>query len=202
MADISGLIVGGIGSVAGILALVYAHIANNNAKRSITVAGESRDLAVEANDLSRQSNTIATGAREIAQDANDISRRSEARETERHDVRWEEQWVSKQNGFYAIVKRGNDVAYHVKATATLDKGEHVVEADTVTEDGTQLRFRFGSEVYDRDKAALDEALRARSFSVPLRMHAVDVRIEWTTALGTPKLFTAVFPVQIVKLPGR
>jgi hypothetical protein len=63
VADISGLIVGGIGSIAGDVALVYAHIANTSAKESARIAEDSKDSAVEAIDLARQSNNIALSAR-------------------------------------------------------------------------------------------------------------------------------------------
>lgn len=202
IAGIVGAVVGTLGAAASGFALVYAHMANDKAKKSIAIAGDSRDLAVEANDLSRQSNTIATGARELAQDANDISRRSESRETERHDVRWEQAWLSKPNGHYMLIKRGNDVAHRVKAMASFENDERVIEAEAIAEDGTQLRFKFGSESYNRDKAAIDEAIRTGAYTVPVRLHSVQVRIEWETDLGTQKVFTENFPVQLVKLPGR
>lgn len=180
MADVS-LIVGIISTAAGVGAIAYAHMANLKAERSIAVAQESRDLAAEANEFNR---------------------RAEARQTERHDVRWEQTWVSKQHGSYVLIKRGNDVAHHVKATATFNKNEQVVEAETISEDGTELRFRFGSEAYDHDKAALDDAIRAGSFRVPLSIRGVQVRIDWTTELGNQKHFEERFPVEMIKPPMR
>jgi len=183
IAGIVGAVVGALGATASAVALVYAHMANDKAKRSITIAGESRDLAVEANDLSRQSNTIATGAREIAQDANDISRRSEARETERHDVRWDYGWLSKQQGIYALTKRGSDVAHHVKATVKLGSREMTQEVDAVAEDGARIQFRFGPHALEPDKTFGEVT---PSGMVVRKLNIVSVRVDWTTELGTPK----------------
>lgn len=66
----------------------------------------------------------------------------------------------------------------------------------------QLLFRFGSDAYDRDRAAINNAIRGGSMTVPMSMHVVKVRIEWATKLGRPQLYENVSPASLVKLPGR
>jgi hypothetical protein len=187
VADISGLIVGGIGSISGVVALIYAHIANTNAKQSTRIAEDSRDLAVEANDLARQSNNIALSAREIAQDANDISSRAEARETEHHDVYWEGGWDTGRPGDYFLMKRGAHEARSVKATIRYGDEEQTVTRDAMIGDNQPLRFRFASALRDYQT----EYSRRESIYNPVGHgvinHGVNERIEWTTPLGAPQL---------------
>jgi hypothetical protein len=185
VADISGLIVGGIGSIAGVVALIYAHIANTNAKQSTRIAEDSRGLAVEANDLARVSNTIASSARQLAEEANEISHRGEARETEHHDVRWEGGWDPGQPGDFILMKRGDHEARNVKATVRY--GDEEQTRDAVIGDNQPLRFRFSSAL--RDYQA--EYSRRESTYNPaghvLINHGVNERVEWTTPLGAPQL---------------
>ncbi|OBB33064.1 hypothetical protein A5792_11590 [Mycolicibacterium peregrinum] len=192
-----GLVVGGIGSAAGVGALVYAHIANSNAKKSSLAAGDSKQLAEQANDLARESNTIATDAKQLAEEANGISRRSEARDTEQHDVCWDEGWTSKAQGIFRLVKRGDDEAHNVKATVEFDNEEVVIAEPLVANDYHQLLFRFGSAAYDRERAAIADAARTRSMSVQARLYPVRVRVEWTTKLGTPQLYETAVPTMLV-----
>lgn len=194
MADLLGLIAGGIGSAAGVIALVYAHIANNNAKRSTRIAEDSRDLAVEANDLARESNTIALGASKAARKANDISARAEARETERHDVHWEGDW--QRPGIYVLTKLGADEACYIKATVTYDDERVTKTVETIVKDGHRLDFRFHTATADFDAEVIERQQQLRS-SDPHGIgvasmwgrhpHRVTERVEWTTAQGTPKL---------------
>jgi hypothetical protein len=195
MADISALIVGGIGSIAGIVALIYAHIAYTGSKESTRIANEGRDLAVEANDIARQSNTIATGAREIAQDANEISRRGEARETERHDVHWEGDWD--QPGRYVLTKLGDDEACYIKATITYDDEKVTKTVESIRGSGQQLVFEFPTAVADFRREAADHTRQLQvasnatfNLGVPWgqHLHSVVERVEWTTPQGNPKLF--------------
>lgn len=115
-------------------------------------------------------------------DANDISRRAEARETERHDVRWEYGWLSKQQGIYALTKRGSDVAHDVKATVKLGIHELTHEVAAVTEDGARLQFRFGPDALGPE--VLGETTRVGM--VLKKINFVSVRVDWTTELGTPR----------------
>lgn len=202
VADIAGLIVGGVGSVAGVAALAYAHIAYRSANAS-------KGVAVEANDLARESNSIAADARRLAEDANAFSHRAEARETERHDVRWDEGWLSQRDGVYVVIKRGDDPAYNVRATVEFDGQEQTLTADLLEEEGAQMRFQFPSAAHayaaEREEHREHHAAAAqrrdpdRLFGISLppqvtsspltqRYHYAAVRVEWVTALNTPKLW--------------
>ena len=74
-----GFIFGGIGGIAGLVAIVYAHIAYRGSKAS-------GKAATDANTVARESNDIAKDAKRLAEEANEISHRAEQREIERHDV--------------------------------------------------------------------------------------------------------------------
>lgn len=202
MADVAGLIVGGIGSIAGIVALVYAHIANSNAKaanlnadESTRIAKDSNALAVEANDLSKQSNNIALGARELAQEANDIRRRGEAREIERHDVHWDGDWD--EPGIYVLTKLGSDEARDVTATVVYDGERLIRTADLMVGDNRRLVFEFPTAARDfreevrqrqRQQDMTDPHGLGTSLSWGLNPHGVVERVEWSTRQGNPKLY--------------
>lgn len=194
---IAGLIVGAVGSAAGIGALVYAHFAYSNAKASSTTATDSKRLAEKANDLARESNTIAADAKELAAEANDISRRGEARETEQHDVRWEAGWTSKTQGIFRLVKRGDDEARNVRATVAFDNEELAHTEPVVANDYGQLLFRFGDAAYRRERQAVAEAVSASWRPAHTQLYTVRVRVEWTTKLGTPQLYTSNIPTTLI-----
>lgn len=201
MADIAGLIVGGIGSIAGVVALVYAHIANanakaanRNAKESTRIANDSNALAVKANDLSKQSNNIALGARELAQEANDIRRRGEARETERHDVHWDGDW--EEPGVYVLTKLGSDEARDLTATVVYDGERMTQTADLMVGDDRRLVFQFPTAARDfrdevrerqRQQDTADPYSLRSAMSWGLKPHWVVERVEWSTRQGNPKL---------------
>lgn len=196
-----GLLFGGLGSAAGLGALVYAHIAHRSANAS-------KGVAVEANDLARESNSIAADARRLAEDANSFSHRAEARETERHDVRWDDGWFSQTDGIYVVIKRGDDPAYNVRATVDFDGQEQTLTADLLEEEGAQMRFQFPSAAHayaaEREEHRAHEAAARRQkepfgplgmnlppqIASPLMQayHYAAVRVEWVTALNTPKLW--------------
>lgn len=208
MADISGLIVGGIGTIAGVIGVVYAHVAykaaqlsGRDAEESKQIAGESRNLAVEANDLARQSNNIATGARDMAKEANDIRRRSEARDTERHDVHWEGDWDTP--GRYLLTKLGDDEARDVTATVVYDglRGQQRVES--IRDNGEQIVFEFPQAMADFQNELRDHQRRVQSqgpynLGVPwgIHPHRVEERVEWTTPQGNPRLHQDDAPLTV------
>ena len=211
-AALVGAVVGGVGgalgAVAAIVALIYAHKANKKADASNTIAGASKNLAVEANDLSRESNAIAVTARELAAEANSYSHRAEAREVEHHDVRWDDGWLARNRGIYAVIKRGDDPAHNVRVTVEFDGQEQTDSVDLMEEEGGQIRFQFRSaaaayaaelEKYQAHQAAVERhnsADRRLPFGTGLspqitspfypEYHSANVRVTWTTALGTPK----------------
>lgn len=204
--------VGGLGGVAGaiaaVVALVYAHKANTKADTSNAIATDSKDLAVEANKLSRESNTIATAARDLAEEANNYSHRAEARETEQHDVRWDDDWLVPSHGIYAVTKRGRDSAHNVRITVVYDGQEQTQSVGLVEAEGAEIEFEFPSaaRAYAAElreyQAHLDAVRRHHEegsgpFGVGLSpavtspftpdYHSVEVRVAWVTALGTPKI---------------
>jgi hypothetical protein len=147
--SVGGLVTGVIGGGAGVWGVLYAHRALGAAEKSTTIAGE-------ANTLARESNAIAADARELAKDANKYSHRAEARETERHDVRWDDGWLSKTRGMYAITKRGDDPARKVRATVSFDGQEQSLTVEVLKEEGAQLHFEFPSAAaaYAEERAEL------------------------------------------------
>lgn len=200
-----GLIGGLLGVIVGAVAIVYAHQANNLARTSNTVAKDSKTLAVEANQLARDSNrlateanTIAGDARQLAEEANTYSQRSESRETERHDVHWEGDWV--RPGTYVLIKRGDDEAHQVKATVWADGDEVTQTAELVSQDGATLEFEFPQAL-----AAFRAEVRERErrpenpppFGVPEHLgpdwHSVVERVAWTTRHKAPKTHTSDDP---------
>lgn len=201
VADIAGLIVGSIGTAAGIAALIYAHVANRNARESTRIANDSKGLAEVANELARESNTIATDARQLAEEANQISHRGEARDTERHDVHWDGDW--KQPGVYILTKLGNDQARDVRATVTYD-GERVIQtAELMANEGDHLAFQFPTAVADF-RREVAEHIRHKQQSDAYAIsglwgahpHRVEERVEWTTPQGTPKLHEDTAPLTV------
>lgn len=171
---------GAVSAAVGIIAIIYAHLAN------------------------RKSNA----AEQLAKGAHDIAARGEAREIEQHDVRWEGQWDSRQPGRYLLIKRGGAEARNVRATVRYQgDDEQTVTADSVTEDGTALAFSFDEALrdYQDEYAARQEhayeaqqARRGRSVQgipIPTRVvmpymdrtyHVIE-RVEWVTPMDTPKL---------------
>lgn len=205
---IGGLITGVVGGGAGVAAVVYAHRALSTAERSTTIASDGLHLAAEATTLSRESNSIATDARKLAEDANAYSHRSEARETERHDVRWDDGWLIPSDGIYVVTKRGDDPAYDIRVTVEFDGQEQTGRADLLEEEGAQMRFRFprAADAYAAERAehrahqnastrhnepygpfGMNLPPQIVSPFMPTYHHAV-VRVEWVTARGTPKLW--------------
>jgi hypothetical protein len=182
------LIFGGVGAVAGLIALVYAHAAFRG-------GNQTSQLATDANDLAKGSNAIALDARRIAIEANDYSHRAEQRETERHDVYWEGDWV--EPGIYLLVKRGDDSARNVKATVYYDGNELSQSVDSLDHDGCGLEFSFPEAVadFEREVAQRAEDKANNNVGLPFAMldierphfHSVTERVEWMTPRGTPKL---------------
>lgn len=189
-----GLAIGGIGSAAGIGALIYAHVANRNAKESTRIANDSKGLAVVANDLARESNTIATDARELAQEANQYSHRAESRETERNDVDWDCDWDPGQPGRYLVRKRGRDDAHNVVATITYDGHEETVHHALMREDDV-LEFWFQQALadYQAEYRARENRYDPMGIAGLAETHMVNERIQWTTPLGTPHVHNEGLP---------
>ncbi|CAN5408336.1 hypothetical protein BH09ACT7_BH09ACT7_05100 [soil metagenome] len=186
----AGIIFGGVGAVAGVGALVYAHIAYRAGRASGTVAER-------ANDLANGSNEIALDARKIALEANEYSHRAEKRETERHDVWWECGWRQRSRGIYQLIKRGDDEAHDIKVTVVVSGEEVSGTYDLIAEDGEPIlcQFHGAANEFRRAQAARDEAKRLGAMNPygggmsppPLSALNIKVRVEWTTSLGTPKV---------------
>lgn len=185
--EVWALIFGGVGAVGGItgaIALLYAHAAFRGGKKS----GE---LAVEANDLAKGSNTIALDARRLAMEANEYSHRGEQRETEKHDVFWEGDWL--KPGTYILVKRGDAPAHNVKATVSYEGNEVTQTADVITEEGDGFEFDFPAAAADfkREVAERSKPKPTMPFAIPdiehPNYHSIHERVESTTPLGKPKL---------------
>lgn len=186
--DLWGLIFGGIGAVTGLVALYYAHSAKRGGEQTTK-------LATDANDLAKGSNSIALDARRIAMEANEFSHRAEQRDTERHDVHWDGDWV--EPGLYRLVKHGDDAAHNVKATVTYE-GETVTHTAAVVSDNEDwIDFKFASAVADFRRQV---EKRARPATPPpfgitalqsnwqsMDFHSITERVEWTTARGKPML---------------
>lgn len=201
---IVGMIVGGIGAAAGVMAIGYVHVAKGTAEQANTIAGDSKDLATKANELSRESNVTAADAKRLAEEANEYSSRAEAREVERHDVYWDGGWATR--GVYRLYKRGDDAAHDIVATVTVDREEQTVTAPLLHEEHSHLDFHFPGAVAKRDRdaeadaeaerraVAAEEKARQSGWPLaavsrspsPVRVEAITERVVWTTDRGTPK----------------
>lgn len=181
------VIFGGVGGIAGGIALIYAHIAYRSSK-------ESGRVATGANTLARDSNEIAKDAKRLAEEANEISHRSERRDTERHDVNWEGDW--RKPGVYVMVKRGHHEARAVVATVTFDGEEQTQRAEVISEEMHALEFSFpNAAVAFRRELAEDLRRKESAATHPSYMnppampvfHFLGERVEWSTIRGAPKL---------------
>lgn len=181
--EVLALIIGGIGAVVGVIALVYAHAAFRGGK-------DATKLAAEANHLAKDPNSVAHDARRIAMEANGYSHRAEQRETKRHDVYWEGDWV--EPGTYLLIKRGDDPAHNAKATVSYEGNEVSQSAAVIEEDGTGFEFVFPAAVADFEREVAERAEpKSLPFGIPdveyPKYHSTTERVEWTTPRGRPKL---------------
>lgn len=184
---IAGLIVGAVGSAAGIGALVYAHFAYSNAKASGSTADNSKRLAEKANDLARQSNIIAADARQLAEEANDTRRRGEAREIERHDVHWDGDWDAGQPGRYLLYKRGNADAHNVVATVTYGGESKTAQRDIMEGDDRVLTFFFDEALRDYQTEYRDRETRIDPYGMAMSLpYSINEFVQWNTELGAQK----------------
>jgi hypothetical protein len=99
-----------------------AREANEFSKRALTTGEGAKEAAVEANGIARAANTLA-------QEANDLFKQQDERSTERHDVRWEGEFV--EPGVYRLTNKGDHTAHKVVATVAYESDERQVEADEV-----------------------------------------------------------------------
>jgi hypothetical protein len=167
------MVFGGVSAVTAIIAVIYAHLANNKSSRA---------------------NAIASDAKVFAAAANDIAARGEAREVEPHDVHWEGSWDPRQPGRYLLRKRGNTEARDVRASVSYHGDEQVVIKASMAEDGATLVFEFRGALRDyqdeyaeRQYAANSAAAGILTAGHVMRTYPVRERVAWLTPLGTPKL---------------
>ncbi len=167
------MVFGGVSAITAIIAVIYAHLANNKSSRA---------------------NAIASDAKVFAAAANDIAARGEAREVERHDVHWEGGWDPRQPGRYLLRKRGNTEACDVRARVSYQGDEQVATEASMVEDGATLVFEFRGALSDyqeeyaeRQYAADSAAAGVFTAGHVLRTYSVRERVAWLTPLGTPKL---------------
>lgn len=99
-----------------------AQEANDFARRALTTGEGAKDAADKANDIARAANVLA-------KEANDLFKQQDERETERHDVRWEGEFV--RPGVYRLTNMGEHTAHRVVAKVIYDDEEQRVEAAEV-----------------------------------------------------------------------
>ncbi|MEW2577807.1 hypothetical protein [Streptomyces syringium] len=175
----TGDIAGWVGGAAGVIGLVYAHLANRQA---------------------RQANDKGDESIRIAEEANAYARRSDDRSIERDDVRWEGDWA--EPGQYTLVQKGEAAAHDVVATVCVDDEERTVRRSRVAH-GEALVFTFpeAALTYASEQRQLRqaraEAERRRGIAAwgpqpdPVMLgfysHSISERVDWATAHGTHKM---------------
>ncbi|GAA1457628.1 hypothetical protein NE857_21450 [Nocardiopsis exhalans] len=142
-----------------------AEKANGIAERMETLAQEANDFARRAltagegaNEIAVEANQIARGANDLAKEANDLFKKQDERAIERHDVRWEGEFV--RPGVYRLMNKGEHTAYDVKATVSFE-GEEVRREVAQVPGGESVEFAVPSaeEAYTKARKAIDK-LRA------------------------------------------
>lgn len=143
-----------------------------------------------------------------ASTSNALANRAEARATERHDVTWDDDWVTPSHGVYGVIKRGDDPAHKVHITVVFDGEEQTQKSELMEADGSLLTFEFPSAVqaysterrkrrqHTAEKRRAEERADAFPFSAAAQFvsppmpafHYITVRVTWVTALDTPKVW--------------
>ncbi|GAA1100206.1 methyl-accepting chemotaxis domain-containing protein [Nocardiopsis metallicus] len=142
-----------------------ARQANEVAERALTTGEGAKEAAIEANDIARAAN-------DLAKEANDLFKQQNERETERHDVRWEGEFV--EPGVYRLTNKGDHTAHKVEATVRYYEQERRVNADEVLGGGfLEFEFSDAKQEYDERKAGIallqeQKRDRARARAEPRR----------------------------------
>ncbi|MFC9555541.1 hypothetical protein ACFTWF_32420 [Rhodococcus sp. NPDC056960] len=187
---VGGVLGGGAGLTFGILALKQSKASNKLAEDARDIAQRGEQLGTEANGLARESNSIAVDARQLAEEANTISKRGELRETERHDVHWEGDWVAP--GRYALTNMGDDEAFDVRAVVTVDGEQAESRANSVPGRGGQLLFELPRAAQELRREIRERRARMRTpdpygidhaASLNAHIHTFTERVVWKSALG-------------------
>lgn len=159
------------GLVVGIIGLVQA-------SRARGAAGKAVEAADAANGLSREANTIA-------REANEISKSSAEKAHERHDVRWDAEFV--EDGVLAVQNIGHDTAYKVLVRVTFDQEPQCeADAESVPRDGAvQLELSAVREqlLRDRREDATPTPRGVLFVGAPMRMYRLDVEVIWESESG-------------------
>ncbi|MFD6094722.1 hypothetical protein ACFVWN_01205 [Nocardiopsis flavescens] len=118
-----------------------AEAANTLAERAITMGEGANEIAEEANRIARRAN-------DLAREANDLSKQRDKRETERHDVRWEGEFV--EPGVYRLTNKGEHTAYKVAATVEFEGEEARGRSDRVGHgEFLDLELSSASAIYEQ-----------------------------------------------------
>ncbi|WEV59710.1 hypothetical protein OZX67_04000 [Bifidobacterium sp. ESL0728] len=107
IADI-GSMVGGLGGIAGIVALVQTHAANQLAKQANATAKEANRIAGDSKTLAGKANDLASKANEISTDANTISNRALAVTADQTVYNWRVEFDGKSSTVYIVNDCGHE----------------------------------------------------------------------------------------------
>ncbi|MDF7665694.1 hypothetical protein [Bifidobacterium sp. ESL0745] len=151
-----GGIIGGLGSIAGIVALFQTHSsnklaeqANATAKEANRIAGDSKTLAGKANDLASKANKIST-------DANAISQRALSVTDDQTVYNWRVEFDGERSAVYIV----NDCGHSARDVAVFirQKDETVAEGrfDEVPAFGeAELGCKLLAEQIRKSQASID-----------------------------------------------
>lgn len=152
-------------------------------------AGKARDEAKAANDLAAEANRIA-------EEANRIAKEEVERAAELHRIDWECRWD--RPGLYRVKNLGPDFAVDVHAQVTVDE-ETVVGTCARLEEGESILLEFSEalvtwEREEGERLAERERLREAgrgihiSFQTPFhgQDHSIRDLITWRTPKGNPQ----------------
>ncbi|MFD9551729.1 hypothetical protein ACFWBG_30480 [Nocardia salmonicida] len=189
--ELAVAILGIVGGAAGAGSLLVAVWALVYARQSRDISNGAKQLSSTANDLSVASNRIAEEARDLATEANEYAHRSEQRETERHDVDWEMDW--ERPGRYLVTNGGEDSAYDVKVTVTIDDEEARGSAATLGPgESVALDFPHAAQEFVREVQEWNQRPTGYPYVGPSMIetsryfHTQTYRILWSTQQGSPR----------------
>lgn len=158
------------GLVVGIIGLVQASRAHAVAKAASEAADGANELSAEANGIAREANQISKSSAEQAH--------------ERHDVRWDADFVD--DGVLAVRNIGRDTAYDVLIRVTFEQGPVLEEESALIVRHHEIRVEMPAV-----KTQLHQDRREDATPLPpgiligptMRMYRLDIEASWVSGSG-------------------
>ncbi|SIO27051.1 hypothetical protein [Agromyces cerinus] len=179
------IIFGGTGFIVGLVGLRHARQAKEAAAAANLIAKEANGISKKANFLSNESN-------EIAREANEISGRVSELSYEQHDVVWEWEFDSANDGVVTIQNLGKDEAHEVTIQFMFESTTEANPSPIQVAGREVVKFTIPTLRESIAKERAEERESARHAGSPYRsphfpsMYRARLRVKWRTARGTPK----------------